>query len=397
MKAALPSVPLIAEHDTWISIDPVLGCPAGCAYCYLGPLNLRPARLTVRASPLEMVHRLTSFLAHRSLPPQAPNSDSTPICIGNYTDMFMSRSSIDYIKNYANIHARVLPERPICIVTKSRLQAHDLEDLDKIGHKIILFLSQSFAQNGRFDTLERGPTSTPADTARSLLLFRDLANIVPIHFYRPVTNQTVPDMDTAHSHLLLMKRSGAIASVAVGLKHGPGLQTEHELLKEFVGRDELALPSDGEILSDETRSNILKAAQEIGHPLYFNTSCAVALAVGKSEMLGTWRSPMTQLRCDPCICPAKQRFLCDHAREVSIGPSERLLSMIEKQLRLGAGSVYWDYKADAIRIKSAIRQCDHNRLMHLLPHRIIPERVIAEEAWLGIFATVYSEGAKTDQ
>jgi hypothetical protein len=387
LTAVAPSVPLIAEHDTWISVDPVVGCPAGCAYCYLGPLGLRPARPTIRTSPLELVRALTRYLAKRSLPASSSRTDRTPICIGNYTDMFMSRLCIDFLKQYLPLHREVFSDRPLCVVSKAKLQRNDLEELDRVGHKVIFFLSQSFA-HGAFEKLEPGPTSTPVDTARSLSLFRGLSHLVPIHFYRPVTRQTVPDMDTARAHLLLVKDAGAIASVAVGLKHGPGLPVDDLSLTDFVGDSSVEPSLDGEILDDGTRTDILKAAKDIDHPLYFNTSCAVALATGKPEGLGTWRAPMRQLRCDPCSCPAGQRRLCDQARADDGAPSRHLLAIIQEQLDLGEGRVYWDAAAHAVRIKGTIRQNEHNRLMHLTAHSVVADRVIPEEAWLGVFATV---------
>ncbi len=76
-------VPLIAEHDTWISVDPLVGCPADCAYCYLGPLELRAKRPTVRVRPQELVIELKRYLDYRQGAWRLPMLWPVPICIGN--------------------------------------------------------------------------------------------------------------------------------------------------------------------------------------------------------------------------------------------------------------------------------------------------------------------------
>ena len=38
------AVPLIAQHVSWLSMDPLLGCPAQCSYCYLHPLGLTKSK-----------------------------------------------------------------------------------------------------------------------------------------------------------------------------------------------------------------------------------------------------------------------------------------------------------------------------------------------------------------
>jgi hypothetical protein len=345
-------------------------------------------RPIVRASPLEVVRRLVWFLARRSLT-ESSVDDRTPICIGNNTDMFMSRMGIDYLLEYSNIHAKVLPNRPVCVVTKAKLQEGDLRRLDEIGHQVIIFLSQSFIQDSQLVQLERGPTSRPGDTARSLRLFRNLTNIVPIHFYRPVTSRTVPDAATAKRHLRLVQEAGALASVAVGLKHGPGLSIDEPGLSELIDRDTTSPMPEGELLEDRTRSDIEKAAYELGHPLYFNTSCAVALATGSPEALGTWRPPIRQLRCDPCHCPLPQRSRCDQARDRVTTPTGPEVAAVQRQVETEGACARWDEEAGAIRIEGAISQSSHNRLLHLLPFAVIADQVLAEEAWLGVFATTF--------
>ena len=58
-------VPLVSEHDTWISVDPVTGCLANCTYCYLGPLGLRGRRPRIRVSPAELAAEVAGVPGQR--------------------------------------------------------------------------------------------------------------------------------------------------------------------------------------------------------------------------------------------------------------------------------------------------------------------------------------------
>src|SRR5687768_6686868 len=89
------AVPLVAEHDSWITVDPILGCPADCAYCYLGPLGLRAARPEMRATPEMVVAAVEDHLYGRRAGVIDPAYDKTPLCVGNYTDMVLTRPNRD--------------------------------------------------------------------------------------------------------------------------------------------------------------------------------------------------------------------------------------------------------------------------------------------------------------
>ena len=130
-------VPLIAEHDTWISLDPLVGCPADCTYCYLGPLKLRGKRPTVRVRPQELIIELKRYLDYRQGTWGLPGLRPVPICIGNYTDMFMTRDGVQYLQEYLPLHAEAFPDHPLCMITKARLNECDVAPLDQVGHPIL--------------------------------------------------------------------------------------------------------------------------------------------------------------------------------------------------------------------------------------------------------------------
>src|ERR1017187_4271345 len=228
-------LPLIAEHDTWISVDPIVGCPANCKYCYLGPLGLRTRKAEIRVEPHALIGAVRKYLHTRGHGDRYDRLAHTPVCFGNYTDTFMSEIGITYFKEYARLHAASLGRHPLCVVTKARLSGDDLAALDEIGQRIVLFLSQSFL--GRLGNLriELGPTSKPEDTTRNLELFASLRNVVPVHFLRPVTRRNVPNVERAVEILAQMRGAGAAATVAVGLKLGPGVALSAPDMEAITG------------------------------------------------------------------------------------------------------------------------------------------------------------------
>ena len=80
---------LISYHDTWISLDPIQGCPYECVYCVLrhaGNTGIKKPRQVV--SPKETVERLLRYPFFVK--------GSTYLAIGNETDMLHPRNC-DYL------------------------------------------------------------------------------------------------------------------------------------------------------------------------------------------------------------------------------------------------------------------------------------------------------------
>jgi DNA repair photolyase len=379
-------VPLISEHDTWISVDPIIGCPANCKYCYLGPLGLRARKPIVRVEPHALVRALEDYLHAVSRGDRYGRLSRTPICFGNYTDTFMSGVGLSYFREYAKLHAARLGSHPLCVVTKARLSASDLALLDELGQTIAVFLSQSFLNQPGQPHVEVGPTSSPEDTIRNLSLFSGLQHVVPVHFLRPVTRRTVPDVAGAVRILSAVRSAGAIATVAVGLKLGPGVELSSQDIAAITGDSDPAVTSVPEFFPRGARLDLLRAARIVDYPLYFNTSCAVALVTKEAERLGTWRPPMRWSRCDPCNCPGPQRSRCDARRTVQVIPSDAEIGNLASQYGLPENSLAWIESESTIRLNCTVGQYTFNRLVHALPYRIVGRGVEPQEAWVGSFA-----------
>jgi hypothetical protein len=378
-------VPLVSEHDTWISVDPVTGCLANCTYCYLGPLGLRGRRPRIRIGPADLAAEVGRYLDERGTGGSYERLSGTPVCFGNYTDTFMSDDTIGYFREYAKLHAESFPSHPLCVVTKARLRAGDLDLLDQLEHPVVVFVSQSFLRQPGGPNPERGPTSQPEHTLRNIRLITDTRNLKAVHFLRPATRRAIPDPGGALEVLRQIRDAGCLATVSVGLKVGPGVKLADDELLALLGDGNEAVPGTSEIFPEDVREYLLRAAAQLRYPLYFHTSCAIALATGRAESLGTWREPVRATRCEPCQCPAPQRERCDAARELPVTASAAV-TRLAPSFGLPEGSVRWSPGESAFRLERPVRQYTFNLLVHALPGRVVGESVQADEAWLGPFA-----------
>ena len=185
---AIPNkIPIICEHDSWLSLDPLFGCPSRCDYCYLN--NLQATNFTEpveRVSPKQLAEDLLAWIAQRGVPTWGGSVSPPlplPFCIGNYTDQLMTLTGIKSLCEYLPLHRLNFTDHPLCVVTKAKLRRDDIKELDREGQRLLIFLSQSFASEAGFGRpIERGPTSRPADTVKNASLIADTNNLVPLHF-----------------------------------------------------------------------------------------------------------------------------------------------------------------------------------------------------------------------
>ena len=373
-------IPPIAEHDTWISLDPIVGCPARCAYCYTIPLRLANVKPATRFSPSEGLAVLDAFLDSRQCSQQtrAP----VPVAIGNYTDMFMAREGIAWVQDYLLLHAARFPAIPVCLITKARLHPETVAALDSAAHPVYFFLSQSFMQWYSDMRYEKGPVSTPQDTIDNIRVLRRTKHLVPLHFWRPLTRMNLPSLSQAVRQLALIKDAGCRASIAVGLKLGE-VGTPSDLLAILGSRVDVTYT---ELIEHELLSYVHEASRRLSYPVYRNTSCAIALASQKTERLGTWQLAFREERCLPCYCPQEQRARCGSEMSNSLLVSDENILRIAAAVRVPAESITWNQETKVIRVACEISQDQHAAMVHAFGCPVYALKINRTLAWLGAIA-----------
>lgn len=385
-------VPLVAEHDTWISVDPVLGCPANCSYCYLGPMGLKASRPSQRIPPRQAVARLRDYLAD-TRDDLADDADSTPVCLGNHTDMLMTSANRDYLRRFAGELADAGITRPLVVVSKGRMTRPLAEALDSLDLAIVVFHSQSFHRTTFAARTEKGPVLDPDQTFDACAVYRGLKNITPVHFWRPITRRSVPSSDWAAEMLARLKAAGYRCSVAIGLAVGPGIE-QRELVETRIL--ERAHDVRGEMWDDGVWADISAAAVAAVYPVYRSTSCAIGLATGKPEALGVWdRRRGAGERCLPCNCPETQRSACRPEIVDSEGLG-RPLSWIAARLARSV-SEFEVLPGRRVRVRGEVPQSMISLALHKYRIELLPEVISAERAWLGVFGRGGGMGSGDDE
>ena len=378
-------VPLIAEHDSWITVDPVVGCPADCSYCFLGPLDLRLKRPVARATPSMLAAAVTDYLGGRRAMLIDPLEDMTPICIGNYTDMVIARPNRRILIEYVSALTEALRyRRPIVVITKGCLDPNTVEELDQLGWPLLWFFSQSMSGLANVH-LEDGPIADFQHTLKNAELVAQSRHQVAVHFWRPFVpelrlsprklNQVVGDLQSA----------GFASSVTIGLKRGPGVPMSDPRLVKALSFSANSNGSTQEVFDSVGWSALRQTAIRNGYPVYRSTSCALALATGRRESLGMWDNAVGAKLCHPAVCPRRQRRQCTFRyRDVQPVP----LQAITEFLSIEPDKVELDAVRRVLRISAVVGENDFNILCHAFADQLTvqPIRVVAEKAWLGTIA-----------
>lgn len=374
---------IITEHDTWVSVDPILGCKANCSYCYLHSLDLIAKEPRIRLSAPELISKLDLFFHKRGSYTWGKDLSPIPVCIGNYTDMLTSSEGLEYLLNYISLFSAQFPNHYVVIITKAVLDPVYLEQINALNHPVLVFISQSGAKKVGLNRIERGPVSSFEKSIENVRYISKLPYLTAIHFWRPVTEATVPDKLTALECVRAFKDAGALASVAIGLKGGHFLSHETLQNQKLLGGPGKKLPVSGELFPTHVEQWVLDAGRELDYPVYRHTSCAIALAMQKREALGTWRTQYRTIKCLPSSCPSAQRARCDSFRMTNQIPSEQDFVIVQKDLGIKRELISWNAQNEYILVEGEVDQSTLTITSHKVGFGIIPKKLNQNRAWVG--------------
>ncbi len=378
-------IPLVAQHESWISLDPVQGCPASCVYCYLEPKGLTRKVPEASSENLDAIYRklVESQYFEKSFVEEGSVGKNIPIAIGNYTDMCLTHKNRHLLLSLLRKHREYMPTVPVCIVTKAILDHAFLEEINQIGITIIFFISLSFLPT----RLEKG---TPPIEAR-LANFRRIASfpdLKAIHFWRPVTSISIPDQETALRRINELKDAGARASVITGLKFGHNLAKIFRLneqhafyafFKKHIMQDHLK----NEIFEQHVQEAILSAAKEQAYPVYLHTSCAVSYVLSQPDYNATFRKPHLEARCLTSTCPSAQRARCASFQRKFALPSEELLQQVARHLGIHRSMVAYSERKDTILIDRILDQEEQTYLTQATSFPVRGKNLLPTLEWVG--------------
>lgn len=332
---------LISYHDTWISLDPIRGCPYSCVYCVLRHAGQTGTRPEIMASPRQCVEEL---LHYRLFVPEF-----TPLAIGNETDLFHRDNSQHLVAVLAEMAAAGI-ENPIVLITKAPLSDETLERIRKMSAlRLVLFLSYSGLERRYEPNFSDEQLRENFSTAKR-------HGFPVVHYWRPLLPENTRRRQVRE--MLGFVSSIADATVLIGLKIHPELTSI--MVRERIVQIPPELRSQsGEWLDTGIVDRIYTEAAEIcpRYPLYRHASCALASILARPNHTGTiYRQDI----CPPSHCPEEQRNICAATRQI---PSER---KIADTLRAIQKSARFERKPDRILIREEVTQEEFAFLLHHL-------------------------------
>lgn len=102
-------VPVFDQHDTWLVVNPVQGCPKGCTYCYLQDLGLTRAKPAVLATPDETLDLL---LINPSYHPRLV------LALYTCTDALATPVTRNPLIGLLDVLGASTVRNPVCLITK---------------------------------------------------------------------------------------------------------------------------------------------------------------------------------------------------------------------------------------------------------------------------------------
>jgi hypothetical protein len=312
--------PVIDQHDTWLAINPVQGCPKGCQYCYLQDLGLTRVKPAVRATPEETLDQL---LAHRYYHP------GLVLALYTCTDALATPVTRAHLTGLLDALAASPVRNPVCLITKCAVPDDVVQCIVRAraaGLPVLVYLSYS----GLGPDIEQG---IDHDALRDTFPRLHAAGIPVMHYWRPFLPQnSTPDV---LERVLDWAWRYAACSITVGTKIKPTALDQITGLWPQLADPHLD-PQAADSVWPRTAWEWLTNLPDryAGHPVYQTNSCALAYVLQGHDRAGVLGTPT-------CLgvnrCPSAQRERCRHANPHTAPPTTAVLD--SHLARLGHSTV----------------------------------------------------------
>jgi DNA repair photolyase len=279
----------IEQHASWIAVNPIIGCPYSCEYCFLGPDNLRPKRPNTLRSPDQTMQDLFESKYY------APD---IPVAIGTYTDMFATPKNRGYVREWLEVWRQTEPQNPLIFITKGEIPddiAETMGGMHASGLPMVAFLSIS----GLNREIEKG--------VKHEKLIQNIGrlaryNVPVVHYWRPLMpqNSTSEVMERVHSLVAGRTSSSFVGGLRLTEAMKQQITNWPDILEVYAENLDSAWDKNGYDRVSELRTH------KPNHPIYEAASCTMANATKTPEYNGIYGSDI----CARSNCPTRQRAIC---------------------------------------------------------------------------------------
>lgn len=354
---------IIRQDDTWIAVDPVVGCAKNCQYCFLQIYGATPKKGDIIASPDETINSLLSYKTYR------PES---PVMLASETDAFMNTSNIDYYSKFLQRYDERGVGNTLAFVTKCHVPDQFIDLTNSLKNtRVIFYLSYS----GLDKPIE--PTTNVHELKKNFPRLSE-AGLDVIHYWRPFLPQNSTPEKIAEVIDYVAKY--AKCTVAAGLKLNEGILQNvskfwPELSSQQIEYEKVAAvwPSGArDYVEQYTRT------QHPNYPLFWVNSCALAYTLEEPEFNGMYNSNV----CERNHCPLPQRNICED-QFAEYKPTESDIQQALQKMEI-TGGYSINEKTKTIKVNGEV---SHGQLIYLrqkLKYNVLAgNKFMSENEWGG--------------
>lgn len=363
LSTSFTSYRLVKQHESWISIDPIVGCSLGCTYCVLKTTFQNDTQPRVYSSPESIGDALRESRFYH---------DDAVLCLFSYTDALLEQNKEHLIRCLEVLRQRQF-RNWLCIPTKVPFDEDFARRIAESYYKQKLIFLISLSGLPR----QYEPSVIPAKLIATMRMLKTLEFPV-IHYWRPI----IPARNCADKDIRnMLDQIGDYAdcSVVAGLKASQALNQcyVHEGL---IGREQQKIHGDYLPRDFMVRvGNVLREKQK-SYPVYLHASCAVSKIVHQADYNGTmFRDTICSLYDTGCsFCTPEQEQICQVFRKTELD-EQKCLKTIEGILP-GVGARVHEH---SVELLDPVYQEDLILLIHRLKHPVIARNVLYTNQYVG--------------
>ncbi len=253
---------LVEDLTSWLTINPVKGCPLDCAYCFRAAWY--PSRVPEAAT--EVGRAVEELVAHPAFVPH-----ETPLAVNvSSTDAMLPQAKESTFRAAELLDQRGL-RNPFGVITKLTITPRDVERLLELRHvRPVVFVSLSFLPR----RIEPVPVAPRIATMRRI----QRAGLPVVHYFRPI-------MAGLNDAPEVLSRALRIADEYADVMCVGGLRVSREIQRNLAAANYTSRQSSHDITKPPMDEDVMTTLSELHSRLGASVKLCVHTAEAVSHVL----------------------------------------------------------------------------------------------------------------